>query len=88
MAEQIRAFYRYRHVLRDAKITPPYQRYGGLLRGGTMPAVCVALYRANAFGIVVRDNLVFAYRDGEMRSILLGTESCSDLSDFTELKRS
>lgn len=88
VAEQIRAFYRYRHVLRDAKITPPYQRYGGLLRGGTMPAVCVALYRANAFGIVVRDNLVFAYRDGEMLSILLGTESCSDLSDFTELKRS
>lgn len=88
VAEQIRAFYRYRNLMRDAKITPPYERYGGLLRGGTMPAVCVALYRNNPFGILVRDNLVFAYEDGEMRSILLGTEPCSDLSEFTELKRS
>jgi hypothetical protein len=88
VAEQIRAFYAYRHVLRDAKISQPYLRYGGLLRGGTMPTVCVALYRANPFGIVVRDNLAFAYRDGKMRSILIATESCSDLSDFTELKRS
>jgi len=88
VAEQIRAYYRYRHVMRDAKITPPYMRYGGLFRGGTMLAVCVALYRDNPFGILVRDNLVFAYRDGKMRSILLGTESCSDLSEFSELKRS
>lgn len=87
IAEQIRAHYRYRNLMRDAKITPPYERYGGLFRGGTMPAVCVALYRNNPFGILVRDNLVFAYVDGKMRSILLGTESCSDLSEFTELKR-
>jgi len=88
VAEEIRAHYRYRNLMRDAKITPPYVRYGGLFRGGTMPAVCVALYRNNPFGILVRDNLVFAYEDGKMRSILLGTESCSDLSEFTELKRS
>ena len=88
VAEQIRANYRYRNVMRDAKITPPYQRYGGLFRGGTMPAVCVALYRDNPFGILVRDNFVFAYEDGKMQNIALGTESCSDLSEFTELKHS
>ena len=88
VAEEIRAHYRYRNLMRDAKITPPYERYGGLLRGGTMPAVCVALYRDNPFGILVRDNLVFAYEDGKMRNIALGMESCSNLSEFTELKRS
>jgi hypothetical protein len=88
VAEQVRAHYRYRNLMRDAKITPPYERYGGLFRGGTMPAVCVALYRDNQFGILVRDTLVFAYEEGEMRSILLGTESCSGLSDFPELKHS
>jgi hypothetical protein len=88
VAEEIRAHYRYRNLMRDAKITTPYERYGGLFRGGTMPAVCVALYRDNPFGILVRDTLVFAYEDGKMRNILLGTESCSDLSEFTELKRS
>ncbi|HTO61034.1 MAG TPA: hypothetical protein VMM15_07240 [Bradyrhizobium sp.] len=88
VAEQIRTYYRYRNLMRDAKITPPYERYGGLFRGGTMPAVCVALYRDNPFGILVRDTLVFAYEDGKMQNILPGTESCSDLSEFTELKRS
>ncbi|WP_315720975.1 MULTISPECIES: hypothetical protein [unclassified Bradyrhizobium] len=63
-------------------------RLRGRSRFGAGKAVWVALYRANPFGIVVRDNLAFAYRDGKMRSILLATESCSDLSDFTELKRS
>ena len=53
-----------------------------------MPAVCVALYRDNPFGILVRDNLVFAYEDGKIRNIALGMEPCSDLSEFTELKRS
>lgn len=73
MVEPIRAHYRYRNLMRDAKITPPYERYGGLFRGGTMPAVCVALYRDNPLGILVMDTLVFAYEDGKMRNILLGT---------------
>jgi hypothetical protein len=77
-----------RYLIRDAKITPPYQRYGGLFRGGTMPAVCVAIYRDNPLGILVRDNRVFTYENGHVHEILLGMESCSDLSPFTELRHS
>ena len=86
VAEYIRTHNRY--VIRDAKITPPYERYGGLFQGGTMPAVCVAIYRDNPLGILVRDNRVFTYQNGQLREILLGTEPCSDLSAFTELKGS
>jgi hypothetical protein len=76
---------RNRYVVRDAKITKPYERWGGLLRGGTFTAVCVAVFRDNPFGIVVRDNWVVSYEGGEIKPIALGMESCSDLSPFPEL---
>ena len=76
---------RNRYVVRDAKITKPYERWGGLLRGGTFTAVCVAVFRDNPFGIVVRDNWVVKYEDKEIKPVALGMESCSDLSPFPEL---
>jgi hypothetical protein len=85
MAEYIRTHNRY--VIRDARITPPYERYGGLFRGGTMPAVCIAIYRDNPLGILVRDNRVLTFEDGQIKEIALGTEPCTDLSPFSELKR-
>jgi hypothetical protein len=75
------------HVVRDAKITKPYERWGGLLRGGTFTAVCVAVFRDNPFGIVVRDNWVVSYEGGEIKPIAMGMESCSDLSPFPELMK-
>jgi hypothetical protein len=86
IAEYIRGHNNY--VIRDAKITPPYERFGGLLHGGTIPAVCVAIYRNNPFGILVRDNRVFTFDSGKVHEIMLGVEPCSDLSPFTELKHS
>jgi hypothetical protein len=75
------------HVVRDAKITKPYERWGGLLKGGTFTAVCVAVFRDNPFGIVVRDNWVVSYEGGEIKPIAMGMESCSDLSPFPELMK-
>jgi hypothetical protein len=86
LAQYIRTHNQY--VIRDAKITPPYERYGGLLHGGTIAAICVAIYRNNPFGILVRDNRVFTFDNGQVHEIMLGVEPCSDLSPFTELKHS
>ncbi|MBR1230494.1 hypothetical protein [Bradyrhizobium sp. AUGA SZCCT0182] len=75
------------YVVRDAKITKPYERWGGLIRGGTFTAVCVAVFRDNSFGIVVRDNWIVSYQGGEIKPIAMGMESCSDLSPFPELMK-
>ena len=77
---------RNRYIIRDAKITAPYERFGGIFKGGTIPAVCVAIFRDNPFGIVVRDNHVFTFKKGNLEPIGMGMESCSDLSPFIELK--
>jgi hypothetical protein len=77
-----------RYVIRDAKVTPPYQKSRGLFRGGTMPAVCIAIYRDNPLGILVRDNRVLTWENGQLREAELGMDSCTDLSPFIELKRS
>jgi hypothetical protein len=49
MAQYMRTHNRY--VVRDAKISKPYEKYGGLFRGGTYAAVCVAIFRDNPFGM-------------------------------------
>jgi hypothetical protein len=77
-----------RYVIRDARITPPYEKSRGLFRGGTTPAVCIAIYRDNPLGILVRDNRVLTWEDGQLREVELGMDSCTDLSPFIELKRS
>jgi hypothetical protein len=74
-----------RYVVRDAKITKPYERWGGLLKGGTVTVVCVAVFRDNPLGIVVRDNWVFDFENGQIRPTTLGMDHCSDLSPFPEL---
>jgi hypothetical protein len=71
-----------RYVVRDAKISKPFERWGGLLRGGTMTVICVAVFRDNPFGIVVRDNWAFRFEDGNIKPTELGMSSCSDLSHF------
>ena len=52
-----------------------------------MPAVCVAIYRDNPFGIVVRDNWVMTIEIGCVKEMAKGLESCSELLPFRELKR-
>jgi hypothetical protein len=68
-------------------ISEPYEKYGGLLRGGTYATVCVAIFRDNPFGIVVRDNWVLTVENGHVHELALGLDRCSDLSAFIELKR-
>lgn len=85
IAEYIRL--RNRYVVRDAKITAPYERWGGLFRGGTFTALCVAIFRDNPFGIVVRDNYVFDFDGDRVRPVALGMERCEPLTPFPELMR-
>lgn len=85
IAEYLRA--RNHYVVRDAKMTAPYERWGGLFRGGTFTAICVAVFRDNPFGIVVRDNWVVAFEDTRVRPVALGTERCEPLMPFPELMR-
>jgi hypothetical protein len=73
------------YVVIDAKITKPYEGYGGLLHFGTVPAVCVAVFRKNVLGFVVRDNWVMTVENGKVEAIPIGLATCSDLSPFTEL---
>jgi hypothetical protein len=54
-------------------------------RGGTYAAVCVAIFRDNPFGIVVRDNWVLTFDNGQVKDLAYGLEKCSDFSSFTEL---
>ena len=74
-----------RYTVRDAKITKPYERWGGLLKGGTVTVICVAVFRDNPLGIVVRDNWVFRFEGGEIKPTALGMDQCSDLAPFPEL---
>jgi hypothetical protein len=85
MAQYIRTHNRY--ILRDAMISRPYERFGGLFRGGTFVAVCIAVFRDNPFGIVVRDNWVLTVDNGQVKQVGKGLETCSNLSTFSELKR-
>jgi hypothetical protein len=73
-----------RYLVHDHK---PYARWGGLFRGGTFTAVCVAVVRDNPFGIIVRDNWAFKYDNGQIKPVEKGTESCSDLSPFPDLMK-
>jgi hypothetical protein len=85
MAEYIRK--RSRYVVRDAMISTPYERWGGLFRGGTFVAVCFVISRDNLFGIVVEDYWVLTVEDGKVKPVGMGMESCSPRSPFPELKQ-
>ncbi|CCD96599.1 exported hypothetical protein [Bradyrhizobium sp. ORS 375] len=83
IADYVRA--RNTYVLRDAQISAPYERWGGLFAGGTFIAVCVKLHRDNMLGMVVQDNHVLTFDGGKLHEVRLGTEACDNLSRFTEL---
>ena len=76
-----------RYVIRGAMISAAYNKSGGFFQGGTIPAVCVAIYRDNPFGIVVRDNWVLTVQNGRVQDLAIGFDACSGLSPFNELKR-
>ena len=76
-----------RYTVRDAQITKPYERSGGLFKGGSFTAFCVAVFRDNPLGTIVRDNWVLHFDDGQIKQAGMGMESCSDLSPFPELLR-
>jgi hypothetical protein len=79
------------YVIRDVKISKPYEVWGGLFRGGSYECACVVIFRDNPFGIIVSDNWVLYIENGQVRGPLrAGAEGCrsENLSPFTELKAS
>jgi hypothetical protein len=76
-----------RYPVQKAAISKPWKKWGGLFRGGTMPAVCVAIYRENPFGMQVRDNWVFTAENGQVHEIALGTDPCDAVTPFNELMK-
>jgi hypothetical protein len=78
---------RNRYVVRDAKITKPFEKWGGLFKGGTFAAVCVAVFRDNPLGIVVRDNWAFENDGGRIKPVELGMSHCEPLYPFPELMK-
>jgi hypothetical protein len=76
-----------RYPVQKAAISKPWKKWGGLLRGGTMPAVCVAVYRENPFGMQVRDNWVFTAENGQVHETTLGTDPCDAVHPFNELMK-
>ncbi len=83
MAQYIRTHNNYQ--IHDAKISEPYERYGGLLRGGTFPTVCVVIVRDSFLGFATRDVWVLTIENGQVHEIEKAFDSCSELSPFTEL---
>jgi hypothetical protein len=83
LAQQIRTHSRY--AIRDAMISKPYEKRGAQFPAGKFTAVCIAIFRNNLFGIVVRDNLELIVGNGQAK--LIPASQCSDLSPFTELKQ-
>ena len=73
--------------IRDAKISKPYAKYGGILRGGTYPVVCVAVSRDHPSGIVVHSKWIMTFDEGKIKQLLNGLgDSCDNLRPYPELK--
>jgi hypothetical protein len=85
MARYLRDNFPYRIL--DARITPIYERWGGILRGGSFACVCVVvLYNDKFFGRSAQA-LVLTMDKGRVTHWAKGIESCSPLRPFPELRR-
>ena len=74
--------------IRDAKISKPYAKYGGILRGGTYPVVCVAVSRDHPMGHVVHSKWIMTFDEGKVKQLLnSGLDPCDNLRPYPELKR-
>jgi hypothetical protein len=74
-------------VIHDAFISKPFDKWGGLFRGGTMTTVCVQVMVENKllFGHVSDSYFFLTVKDGQVDDLAVGTDSCKDLSPFPEL---
>jgi hypothetical protein len=71
-AQYIRA--RNPYVVRDAKITKPYTKWGGIFSGGTFAVVCVAVFRDNPFGILVPEHWIMTVDQGRVKQLAMGMD--------------
>jgi hypothetical protein len=74
-------------VIHDAFISKPFDKWGGLFRGGTMTTVCVQVMVENKllFGHVSDSYFFLTVKDGQVDDLAVGTDSCKNLSPFPEL---
>jgi hypothetical protein len=75
-----------------AMISKPFERWGGLLRGGTIPTVCVSMENTNLLGMTGKGYFLFVFlngqvvrSDGHTNAIILTDDMCPGFSPFHEL---
>lgn len=82
-------------VIKAAEITPPHERFVGLLFGGTRPVVCVRALRPNLIGsdgsyfylIYFANGQADGYKQGAYNAASAAMMGCGEqpLTPFTEL---
>lgn len=76
--------------LNTAKISAPYDKWGGLLRGGTMPTVCVSIETQNMLGMKFTGGFLFTIENGRVYRLETGNliiDKCPPFSPFYEVRK-
>jgi hypothetical protein len=77
--------------LRTAMISQPYAKWAGLIRGGTMPAVCVSIETKNMLAMHFTGYFLFTVENGQARRLGEGSnaliDKCPPFSPFYEVRR-
>jgi hypothetical protein len=89
-AEYVAAYARTKpnFAIHDAFISKPFDKWGGLFRGGTMTTVCVQVMVENKLlfpGHDASSDFFMTVKDGQVDDLAPETGPCSDLSPFPEL---
>ena len=80
-----------KNQLKTAKISQPYAKWGGLIRGGTIPAVCVSIETKNMLAMHFTGYFLFTVENGQARRLGEGSnaliDKCPPFSPFHEVRR-
>jgi hypothetical protein len=76
-----------KEMLDSAKISAPFSKWGGLLRGGTIPTVCVAVMAHSLVDPTPRYwNIFFSVEEGQVHKLAPGLDQCPPFSPFSEVR--
>lgn len=69
-------------AVRSAEISRPYERFLGLINGGTRVVVCVSLMRPNAFGSIATFYYLFYFNNGQADGFKQGASNFFELAQL------
>jgi hypothetical protein len=74
-------------LLDSAMISRPYAKWGGLIRDGTMPTVCVAVW-TNSLVVPTKRywEIFYTIENGEVHQLRPGLDQCPPFSPFYEVR--